>query len=213
MKRLNKDVVLQKNQVENIKVEKEILFQADHPFVNSMDFVFTNELRIYFFLKYVPGGNIYDNLYNIQRFSEPAVKFISAQIVLALGYLHSNGIVHRDLKPENVLMDADGYICLADFGLAKFLKDNQDQTYSFCGTAEYLAPEILDMKGHGFSVDWWTLGILMYEMATGRPPFMNKSHHRLGILIRTGKIIFPDPVRHGIEMSSELQDIITQVRF
>lgn len=204
MKRLNKDVVLQKNQVENIKVEKEILFQADHPFVNSMDYVFSNELRIYFFLKYVPGGNIYDNLYKVQRFEEPAVKFISAQIVLALGYLHSNGIVHRDLKPENVLMDANGYICLADFGLAKFLKDKEDQTYSFCGTAEYLAPEILDMKGHGFSVDWWTLGILMYEMATGRPPFMNKSHHRLGILIRTGKIIFPDPVRHGIEMSSEL---------
>jgi len=98
-------------------------------------------------------------------------------------------------------MDTNGYICLADFGLAKFLKDAKDQTYSFCGTAEYLAPEIYDMKGHGFSVDWWTLGILMYEMATGRPPFMNKSHHRLGILIRTGKIIFPDPVRHGISMS------------
>lgn len=75
-----------------------------------------------------------------------------------------------------------------------------------------MAPEILDMKGHGFSVDWWTLGILMYEMATGRPPFMNKSHHRLGILIRTGKIIFPDPVRHGIDMSPELQDIIMKVR-
>ena len=101
-------------------------------------------------------------------------------------------------------MDENGYICLADFGLAKFLKDNKDQTFSFCGTAEYLAPEILDMKGHGFSVDWWTLGILMYEMATGRPPFMNKSHHRLGILIRTGKIIFPDPVKQGIEMSENL---------
>lgn len=74
-----------------------------------------------------------------------------------------------------------------------------------------MAPEILDMKGHGFSVDWWTLGILMYEMATGRPPFMNKSHHRLGILIRTGKIIFPDPVRHGIEMSPQLQDIICRL--
>lgn len=122
MKRLNKDVILQKNQVENIKVEKEILFDADHPFVNSMDYVFQNELRIYFFLKYVPGGNIYDNLYKVQRFKEPVVKFISAQIVLALGYLHSKKIVHRDLKPENVLMDANGYICLADFGLAKFLQ-------------------------------------------------------------------------------------------
>ena len=165
-----------------------------------MEYVFQNELRIYFFLKYVPGGNIYDNLYKVQRFNEPTVKFIAAQIVLALGYLHCNQIVHRDLKPENVLMDEQGYICLADFGLAKFITEN-DLTFSFCGTAEYLAPEILDMKGHGFQVDWWTLGILMYEMATGRPPFMNKSHHRLGILIRTGKIIFPDPVKHGIEMS------------
>jgi len=102
-----------------------------------------------------------------------------------MGYLHKNNVIHRDLKPENVLMDAQGYICLADFGLAKFLNGSQDQTYSFCGTAEYLAPEILDMKGHGFAVDWWTLGILIYEMATGRPPFMHKSHHKLGVLIRT----------------------------
>ena len=107
-------------------------------------------------------------------------------------------------------MDKDGYVCLADFGLAKFLTPDE-QTHSFCGTAEYLAPEILDMQGHNFSVDWWTLGILLYEMATGRPPFMNKSHHKLGILIRTGKIIFPDPVRHNIFMTEELKDIILKV--
>ena len=86
-----------------------------------MDFVFQNDLRIYFFLKYLPGGNIYDNIYKEKRFQEPTVKFIGAQIVLALGYLHQQNIVHRDLKPENVLMDAHGYISLADFGLAKFL--------------------------------------------------------------------------------------------
>ena len=74
-----------------------------------------------------------------------------------------------------------------------------------------MAPEILDMKGHGFSVDWWTLGILLYEMATGRPPFMNKSHHKLGILIRTGKIVFPDPLKHHIYMSEALKDIITKL--
>jgi serine/threonine protein kinase len=107
-------------------------------------------------------------------------------------------------------MDKDGYVCLADFGLAKFLQQGEI-TNSFCGTAEYLAPEILDCVGHNYSVDWWTLGILLYEMATGRPPFMNKSHHKLGILIRTGKIIFPDPERHNISMSHELQDIILKV--
>jgi serine/threonine protein kinase len=91
-----------------------------------MEYVFQNELRIYFFLKYVNGGNIYDNLYKVQRFTEEQVKFISAQIVLALGYLHNNQIVHRDLKPENVLMDSNGYVCLADFGLAKFLNKEND---------------------------------------------------------------------------------------
>ena len=85
--------------------------------------------------------------------------------------------------------------------------------HSVCGTAEYLAPEILEMKGHNFSVDWWTLGILIYEMSTGRPPFMNKSHHKLGILIRQGKIIFPDPQRHGIHMSEHLKDLIIRVSF
>lgn len=107
-------------------------------------------------------------------------------------------------------MDYDGYISLADFGLAKFLQP-RDQTYSFCGTAEYLAPEILDMRGHSFAVDWWTLGILLYEMATGRPPFLNKSHHKLGILIRTGRIVFPDPEKHQIFMSEDLKDIILKV--
>ena len=107
-------------------------------------------------------------------------------------------------------MDYDGYISLADFGLAKFLQP-RDQTYSFCGTAEYLAPEILDMRGHSLAVDWWTLGILLYEMATGRPPFLNKSHHKLGILIRTGRIVFPDPDKHQIFMSEDLKDIILKV--
>ena len=192
MKRLNKDQVLEKKQVENVIAEKQILFQADHPFVNYMEYVFQNELRIYFFLTFVSGGNIYENLSKVRRFSENTVRFISAQIVLALGYLHASNVVHRDLKPENVLMYPDGYVCLADFGLAKFLKDKNDQTQSFCGTAEYLAPEILNMTGHGFAVDWWTLGILMYEMATGRPPFMHKSNHQLTVMIRTGRIVFPD---------------------
>jgi serine/threonine protein kinase len=126
LKRINKDVLIEKKQISNIKNEKDILFQASHPFVNSMDYVFQNETRIYFFLKFIPGGNIYDSLYKVKRFQESTVKFIAAQIVLAMGYLHSNNVVHRDLKPENVLVDTDGYICLADFGLAKFLNSAQD---------------------------------------------------------------------------------------
>jgi serine/threonine protein kinase len=126
--------------------------------------------------------------------------------------------VHRDLKPENVLFQEDGYIKLADFGLAKFLTTESQSTYSFCGTAEYLAPEILEQTGHSFTVDWWTLGknylsnfigILVYELRTGRPPFLDKNNHRLGLLIKKGKIIFPDPVKHKIDMSEEMKDFIT----
>ena len=128
-----------------------------------MDYVFQNDYRVYFFLDYVRGGNLYENLFKVKRFPEDTVKFYVAQLVLALEELHNKGVVHRDLKPENVLLTETGYIRLADFGLAKFLSDG-DTTYSFCGTAEYLAPEVIDMKGHNFAVDWWTVGILTYEL-------------------------------------------------
>lgn len=122
MKRINKDILIDKKQIQNTKNEKEILFQSNHPFVLSMDYVFQNEFRIYFFLKYVRGGNLYDHLYAKKRFDEKIVKFYASQIAVALGYLHNNSIVHRDLKPENVLVDEDGFIYLADFGLSKFLQ-------------------------------------------------------------------------------------------
>ena len=210
MKRINKDVLIERGQIFNTKTEKDILFQAKNPFIITMDYVFQTDHRIYFFLEYVSGGNIFDHLVQKRRFTEAEVKFISAQILVAMGYLHANSIVHRDLKPENVLITETGYAKLADFGLAKFLQQNQE-TKSFCGTAEYLAPEILDQTGHSFSVDWWTLGVLIYEMITGRPPFMHQNHHKLGQLIRQGQIIFPHPVRHGIPMSGDVKDIITKL--
>lgn len=114
-----------------------------------MDYVFQNNERIYFFLDYVRGGNLYENLFQVKRFPEDTVKFFVGQLILAFETLHEKQVVHWDLKPENVLLSEDGYIKLADFGLAKFLKED-GSTYSFCGTAEYLAPEILDNKGHSF---------------------------------------------------------------
>lgn len=187
------------------------MLNLEHPFLLGMSYVIQNDLRIYFFLDYIDGGNLYQNMFKVKRFTEKQVKFFAAQLVLAFGFLHNEKIVHRDLKPENVLLGADGYIKLADFGLAKPLTKKKPLTYSFCGTTEYLAPEIVKDEGHGFPVDWWTLGILVYELKTGRTPFLHKNTHQTTKLIKSGKIIFPDPIKHKIPMSDEMKDFITKL--
>lgn len=126
------------------------------------------------------------------RFSPDVAKFYTCQIVLALEYLHSLGIVFRDLKPENILIGKDGYAKVTDFGFAKVLSG--DRTYTFCGTPEYLAPEIIQSKGHDTSVDWWALGILVYEMLAGYPPFSDENPFGIYQKILSGKVIFPEHV-------------------
>ena len=123
-----------------------------------------------------------------------------AQIAIALGHLHKSNIVYRDLKPENVLFNKDGYLLLADFGLATKVEKGKLAT-SFCGTAEYLAPEMLKGQGHDFTVDIWTLGILLYEMLVGIPPFFHKNKHQMFFLIQEANVTFPDPEKHNIYVS------------
>ena len=211
MKRIRKDVLIEKKQIENTQNEKKILLDLDHPFLLGMSYVIQNDLRIYFFLDFIEGGNLYQNLFKVKRFKEHQVKFFAAQLVLAFAFMHENSIVHRDLKPENVLLGADGYLKLADFGLAKPLDKNKPYTYSFCGTTEYLAPEIIKDEGHSFTVDWWTLGVLIYELRTGRTPFLHKNSHQTTKLIKSGRVIFPDPVKHKIDMSEEFKDFILKL--
>ena len=119
------------------------------------------------------------------------------QVAMALGHLHDQNIIYRDLKPENILMDHDGYICLTDFGLAKQM-DGGAAAFSFCGTPDYLAPEILQETGHTYPVDWWALGILTYEMIVGFPPFYtgNNNNSKMYELIKKKQVYFPDPQRH-----------------
>ena len=144
-----------------------------------MDNVFAKSTRIYFIMAFVQGGELFKHLSEQRRFSEERVKFYGAQIVLALGYLHKSNIYYRDLKPENILLGLDGYILLADFGLAKINNNGQegDEPNSFCGTPEYLSPEMIVGSGHDHTLDWWALGVLIYEMIIGIPPFYHKNQH------------------------------------
>ena len=157
MKSIRKDIVLDNDSLENIKLEKLILLQVNNPFIVSMHYVFQRSYRIYFIMEYVPGGELFRYLREERRLNETRVKFYAAQIAIALGHLHKSQILYRDLKPENILIDSQGYIKLADFGLAKLAR----QSNSFCGTPEYISPEMLLGLGHDHTVDWWALGILM----------------------------------------------------
>jgi len=161
-------------------------------------------------MKFVKGGELFRHLVEVRKFPEPTAKFFAAQVALALAHLHSKKIIYRDLKPENVLLGEDGYLLVADFGLAKFVQDGE-LANSFCGTAEYLAPEMLIGNGHDYSVDWWALGILIYEMVVGIPPFFHKNKHRMYFLIRESPVNFPDPVRHKITVSADCQDLICKL--
>jgi len=161
-------------------------------------------------MKFIKGGELFRHLVEVRKFPENQAKFFAMQVALALGHLHGKKIIYRDLKPENVLVGEDGYLLVADFGLAKAV-NNSELANSFCGTAEYLAPEMLIGNGHDYTVDWWALGILIYEMIVGIPPFFHRNKHRMYFLIRESPVNFPDPVRHKITVSPEAQDLIVKL--
>ena len=156
-------------------LEKDILFAADHPFLVGMDFLFQSETRLYFVMPFIRGGELYKVFLKQKRLPEPVVKFYAAQIIVAVGELHKKGIMHRDLKLENILVDEKGYIKIIDYGLAKILEKDGKLAQSYCGTPEYLSPEMVSQSGHDFTVDWWAVGVLIYEMLIGVTPFFNRN--------------------------------------
>ncbi|XP_052783688.1 cAMP-dependent protein kinase catalytic subunit PRKX-like isoform X2 [Mya arenaria] len=186
--------VIRLKQIEHVKNEKEILSSISHPFIVNMLWANHDEAFLYMLMEYVPGGEVFSYLRNYGRFSNSMANFFASEIVSALEYLHSRSIVYRDLKPENLLLDRDGHLKITDFGFAKKLLD---RTWTLCGTPEYLAPEIILSKGYNKAVDWWALGILLYEMIVGFPPFFDDQPFGIYEKILAGKIDWPrhiDPV-------------------
>jgi serine/threonine protein kinase len=201
MKVMKKAAIIAKNQVTHTKDEKNILQKISHPFIVKLNYAFQTKDKLYMILDYVNGGELFFHLKKEGKFSEDRVRLYAAEIASALLHLHSHGIIYRDLKPENILIDSDGHIVITDFGLSKEVP-RDETTHTFCGTPEYLAPEVLRGEGHNYQVDWWSLGTLIYEMLTGLPPFYNKNINVMYQRILKGQLSFPPG------MSPEAQDLL-----
>ena len=200
MKVLKKRAIVARDQVEHTRAEREILQALQHPFLMTLRYAFQTKEKLYFVLDYFQGGELFFHLKTQRRFPEEVARIYVGEIALALGHLHSLNFIYRDLKPENILLDDNGHVCLTDFGLSKDMssKDNEEvKAHTFCGTPEYLAPEIITSVGHDKAVDWWALGILLYELTVGIPPFYSQNVNEMYSKIQHGVLRFPPFLSEG----------------
>ncbi|KAJ3590088.1 hypothetical protein NHX12_008042 [Muraenolepis orangiensis] len=160
------------------KAERNILEEVKHPFIVDLIYAFQTGGKLYLILEYLSGGELFMQLEREGIFMEDTACFYLAEISMALGHLHQKGIIYRDLKPENIMLNSHGHVKLTDFGLCKESIHDGTVTHTFCGTIEYMAPEILMRSGHNRAVDWWSLGALMYDMLTGAPPFTGENRKK-----------------------------------
>ncbi|KTG36437.1 hypothetical protein cypCar_00001268 [Cyprinus carpio] len=195
LKCIKKRHIVDNRQEEHIYSERRILLETNSPFIVKMYCTFKDNKYVYMLLEACLGGEIWSLLRDRGSFDEYTAKFCVGCVTEAFDYLHNNSIIYRDLKPENLMLDTDGYVKLVDFGFAKKLKCGQ-KTWTFCGTPEYVAPEIILSKGHGLSVDFWSLGILIFELLTGSPPFTGSDQMIIYTFILKGieKMDFPKKI-------------------
>uniref|UniRef100_A0A8C1XH41 Protein kinase C n=1 Tax=Cyprinus carpio TaxID=7962 RepID=A0A8C1XH41_CYPCA len=192
VKALKKDVVLMDDDVECTMVERRVLSLAwEHPFLTHLYCTFQTKENLFFVMEYLNGGDLMFHIQTCHRFDLPRSTFYAAEIVCGLQFLHSKGIVYRDLKLDNILLDIDGHIKIADFGMCKENMFGEARTCTFCGTPDYIAPEILLGQKYGTSVDWWSFGVLLYEMLIGQSPFHGHDEEELFQSIRTDDPCYP----------------------
>lgn len=168
----SKSFFVKHQQVIHAISERRILGSIDFPFLIKLYFAFKDNDSLYFGMEYLAGGELYTHIHKLRKLTEIQTRFYAAQVVLGFEYLHRLDLIYRDLKPENIVLNERGYLKIVDFG---FCKRVTGRTYSFCGTIEYLAPEIVESKGYGKGVDWWAFGVFIFEMASGVSPFAPKN--------------------------------------
>jgi serine/threonine protein kinase len=205
MKSLRKAALLEAGQVENAVIEANLLKQTKHPFLVCAHHAFQTEDKLFLVLDYVPGGALFTQLRKEQRFAEPRARLYAAEILLGIGHLHKQHAVNRDLKPENILVDEHGHLRITDFRSVKTDMDADTTTSTFTGTPEYIAPEILQGRRYTAAVDWWSFGILLYEMLAGLTPFLDENVNRMY------RHMIYDPVQFPDYFSAEAKDLIEKL--
>jgi serine/threonine protein kinase len=205
MKVMKKEQILKEGMIESCKAEKYIMQTIDHPYIVKLHYAFQTKDKLYLVMDLLSGGELFEHLSNAGRFPEDRCRLYGAEVASALDHVHKHNIIYRDLKPENLVLDAQGHVVLTDFGLAKMNMQANGQTYTFCGTPEYVAPEILQGTGHNKAVDWWSLGILLYEMLTGLPPFYSTNVNEMYEFILTKPLTFPDYI------GGDAKDLVTKL--
>ncbi|CAN6628283.1 serine/threonine-protein kinase Ypk1p [Trichomonascus vanleenenianus] len=203
LKTIRKAHIVSRSEVNHTLAERTVLAQIDNPFIVPLKFSFQSPEKLYLVLAFVNGGELFHHLQSEGRFDLNRSRFYTAELLCALECLHEYNVIYRDLKPENILLDYTGHIALCDFGLCKLNMAGQEKTNTFCGTPEYLAPELLLCKGYTKVVDWWTLGVLFYEMLTGLPPFYDQDTNEMY------RKILQEPLRFPEDMDREARSLLT----
>ncbi|KAI9228358.1 MAG: kinase-like domain-containing protein [Piptocephalis tieghemiana] len=208
MKIIRKSRIVARSEVSHTLAERTVLARINHPFIVPLKFSFQTPEKLYLVLAFVNGGELFHHLQRDGRFDERRSRFYTAELLCALECLHRYDIIYRDLKPENILLDYNGHIALCDFGLCKLNMGAEVTTNTFCGTPEYLAPELLYGQGYTKVVDWWTLGVLLYEMLTGLPPFYDENTNEMYRKILQDELRFPEEI--GLAARSLLSGLLTR---